>query len=140
MFLLKFLFPTTGLFTIFSLLLALPSSTKGLTREKIWLLFLVSAAISASNLLLSIKKMGLYFKVATHFIALSGTVLLTLCLSGYMRTGRWVIILVAYILIYAIACPIGLLLYHQRIANKKSEAKGDYESVYERNERGMKKG
>ena len=120
----KFLLPAFGLYTLFTLAIALPSSTKGLTREKLWLLFFVAAAIAAANLIFYIKKIGIYFKVATHFLLLGGILLAALYFSGFMETGNWVLILIAYAIAYAIVCPIVLLIYFGQ--KKKKSADKDY--------------
>ena len=125
----RFLLPALGFYTLFTLALALPPATNGLSRKMLWLLFFVSAALAAANLIFYIKKIGIYFKVATHFILLGGILLAALYFSGFMATGNWVLILIAYAISYAIVCPIVLLIYYAN--KKKKKADKDYQPRFD---------
>ena len=49
--------------------------------------------------------------------------------SGYMnRSEKWVLLLVAYLILYALICPIVLLIYLGR--KKKKKADKTYTSIY----------
>ncbi|MBP3322403.1 MAG: DUF3021 family protein [Clostridia bacterium] len=128
-FLSKFLFPATGIFTLLTLLFSLSFNTRGLTREKIWVIAFLAFGIAASNCICYIKKFSLYFKVATHFIALSGVLLATMYMTGYMKTGSWVVVLVAFVLLYALICPV-FIIRELRKKRKEKEQKS-YISIYD---------
>lgn len=126
-FLQKFLLPATGLFTLATLLLSL--TTKWLTTEKIWIIAFLAFGIAAANLLLFIKNFNLYFKLSTHFIALAGVLLATMYMTGYMKTGSWVVLLIGFVLIYALIAPIFVI----RELRKARKAKTDktYTNIYD---------
>lgn len=92
-------------------------------------LLFVSAGVSLANMVFFIPKLNLYFKVFTHFI-FSGLVLLGMIyFSGYMnRSEKWVLLLVAYLILYALVCPIVLLIYLGR--KKKKRVDKTYTSIY----------
>ncbi len=128
-FLSKFLFPATGIFTLLTLLFSLSFNTRGLTREKIWVIAFLAFGIAAANCICYIKKFSLYFKIATHFIALSGVLLATMYMTGYMKTGSWVVVLVAFVLLYALICPV-FIIRELRKKRKEKEQKS-YISIYD---------
>ena len=127
-FLSKFLFPATGLFTLLTLVISLSFNTRGISKEKIWIIAFLAFGIAAANALCFIKKFSLYFKVATHFIALSGVLLATMYMTGYMKTGSWVIILVGFALLYALICPIFIVIELKK--KKKEKTQKTYTSIY----------
>lgn len=126
-FLHKFLFPATGFFTLLTLLFSL--SANWLTREKLWIIAFLAFGVAASNLLLFIKNFNLYFKLATHFISLAGVLLCTMYLTGYMKTGSWVVLLVAYVILYALIAPVFVVLELRR--QKKAKTDKTYKNIYE---------
>lgn len=128
-FLSKFLFPATGIFTLLTLLFSLSFNTRGLTREKIWVIAFLAFGIAAANCICFIKKFSLYFKVATHFIALSGVLLATMYMTGYMKTGSWVVVLVGFVLLYALICPI--FIFRELRKQKKAKAQKNYTPLYD---------
>ena len=126
-FLHKFLLPATGLFTLLTLLFSL--SANWLTREKLWIIAFLAFGIAAADLLLFIKNFNLYFKLSTHFIALAGVLLCTMYLTGYMATGSWVVLLVAYIILYAIIAPVFVVLELRRKRKEKTDK--TYKNIYD---------
>ncbi len=128
-FLSKFLLPATGLFTLLTLAFSLSFNTRGLTKEKIWVIAFLAFGIAAANLVCFIKKFSLYFKVSTHFIALCGVLIATMYLTGYMKTGSWVVVLVGFVLLYALICPIFIIRELRK--QKKEKAQKSYTSLYD---------
>ena len=131
-FLYKFLLPTCGYFSLFVVLLYLLPDTKYLTKDKIFVLLFAAAGIAAMNLVLFIRRISIYFRVATHFIGLTVLLLGVLWLSGYMNQngGNWVLILIAFALGYAIVCPIVLIVRAQRLKRKKEEQPSEYQPKF----------
>lgn len=126
----KFLFPGTAFFTLITLFLSLSFNTKGITKEKLWVICFLSFGISAANLLFRIEKLNLYFKVSTHFIALAGILLATMYMTGYMKTtSSWVIVLIAFVLLYAIIAPITVIKELRKTRKQKTDK--SYTSIYD---------
>ena len=131
-FLYKFLLPACGFFSLFVLLLYLLPDTKYLTKDKIFVLLFAAAGIAAMNLILFLRKISIYFRVATHFIGLTVLLLGVLWLSGYMNqtSGNWVLILIAFAMGYAIICPIVLIVRAQKLKKQKEEQPSDYQPKF----------
>ena len=125
----KFLFPGTAFFTLITLFLSLSLNAKGITTEKLWVICFLSFGISAANLLFRIEKLNLYFKLSTHFIALAGILLATMYMTGYMKTtSSWVIVLIAFVLLYAIIAPIAV--FKELRKRRKQKTDKSYTSIY----------
>ena len=126
------LLSVTGLFTLFSLLFISFSGSGTLTasflRQRIWQIFLLSALLTAANAVFFIPKISLYFKIATHFIALGAILMLTIWVSGYMERGNWVLLLIAFVMAYALIAPLAVFLYLRRERKKKTDR--DYTPRY----------
>lgn len=123
----KFLYPGAGLFTLLTLFFSL--SANWLTREKLWVIAFLAFGTAAANLLFFIKNFNLYFKLSTHFIALAGVLLATMYLTGYMKTGSWVVLLIGYVLVYALIAPIFVIRELRRKRKEKTDK--SYKNIYD---------
>ena len=126
-FLYKFLCPGAGLFTLLTLAFSL--SANWLTREKLWVIAFLAFGTATANLICMIKKFNLYFKLSTHFIALGGVLLATMYMTGYMKTGSWVVLLIGYVLIYALIAPIFVI--RELHLKKKEKTDKTYKNIYD---------
>ena len=119
----------SGIFMVLILLFFLASGASSMDRKHILVLLFVAAGISLTNLVFFVPKLNLYFRVSTHFICTGLVLLGMIYFSGYMnRSEKWVLLLVAYLILYALLCPIVLLIYLGR--KKKKKADKTYTSIY----------
>lgn len=125
----RFLLPMSGIFMILILLFFLISGASSMDRKHILILLFVAAGVSLTNLVFFVPKVNLYFRVSTHFVGTGLVLLGMIYFSGYMnRSEKWVLLLVAYLILYALVCPIVLLVYLGR--KKKKMANKTYTSIY----------
>ena len=127
-FLYSFLFPACAMFTTVIVLFYI--STDYLKRDKVFILLFAAFAIAAANLVFYIKKINVYFRTATHFILLTLILVAVLWLSDYMQTGNWVLILIGYLILYALICPIVLILRAVRLKKQKEQKPDEYEPKF----------
>ena len=128
----KFLLPACAYFALMVTALYLPPDTNYIKREKIFVLLLAAVGIAAINLIFYLKKIVIYFRIATHFILLSLLLLAVLYLSDYMTSGNWVIILVGFMLAYAIICPIVLILRAAKQKKEKEKQAPEYQLKFKK--------
>ena len=127
-FLYKFLFPATGFFTLLTLLFTLDGGS--MNAKQLWTVAFLAFGTAAVNTILFIKNFNLYFKLATHFIALAGVLLATMYLIGYMARGSWAVLLVTYVLVYAIAAPFFVVAKLRKA--RKARMDKTYQNIYDK--------
>ncbi|MBQ9468428.1 MAG: hypothetical protein IJU52_05425 [Clostridia bacterium] len=124
----KIICPTACFFTLF--VLALLISNGKIMGDKAIILFFASAGIALVNLCFCIPKISVYFKVATHFILLGLLLLAVLWLSDYMKTGNWVLLLVGYLIAYALIAPVALIIRARKKRRSAEQSSVEYDKRF----------
>ena len=133
----KVLASSCGIYTVIYFLFLLLSAAMGTMTPAIPLrnsaiLYLFSLMLAASDLIFESKRMKLFVKILAHFGATLVSTLITLGLIGYSLGYRTILLSFIFLFLYALICPIYILIGRKHKKGATAEKKDEYVSIFKK--------